>query len=158
MGYEFTLRRVGRFSQGTAVLVWGAYAADVAWTPGRLALLIAAILGGACMFLGLIMIQAVMAIWTTEPLEIMNAFTYGGVYAAQYPLSVYRAWFRRFFTFIIPLAFVNYIPALTILGRADAASGIACLGWLSPLPGIAFLLVALRIWRFGVRHYCSTGS
>lgn len=158
MGRELTLRRVGRFGQGAVVLVWGACAADVAWTPGKLALLAGAVLGGACMFFGLIIIQAVMAVWTMEPLEIMNALTYGGVYAAQYPLSIYRPWFRRFFTFVIPLAFVNYLPGLAILGRADASGSAGWLCWLSPLAGVAFLLVALRIWQFGVRHYRSTGS
>jgi ABC-2 type transport system permease protein len=153
-GHEFTLRRVGRFAQGAAVLVWGSWAAGVDWTPGKVALLLAAVLGGACMFFGVIIIQAVMAIWTTEPLEIMNAVTYGGVYATQYPLSIYGTWFRRFFTFIVPLAFVNYVPSLAILGHA----GTAWPCYLSPLAGVAFLLVALRIWRFGIRHYCSTGS
>jgi ABC-type uncharacterized transport system permease subunit len=34
----------------------------------------------------------------------------------------------------------------------------AALLWLSPAVGVGFLMVTLRIWEEGVRHYHSTGS
>ena len=49
------------------------------WSPGKVLLLLAAIAGGVCLFLGLSVLQATIAFWTVEPLEFMNAFTYGGV-------------------------------------------------------------------------------
>ncbi len=157
-GRELTLRRIGRLGQGFAVLIWGAWAAGVAWSPARVGLLVAAILGGVCFFYGLIVLQATMCFWTTETVEIVNAFSYGGVYAAQYPLSVYRTWFRRFFTFVIPLAFVNYLPAYAILGHGGPSAPPAVVPWLSPLVGVLFLAAALQVWKMGVRHYRSTGS
>lgn len=86
-------------------------------------------------------------------LEVMNTMTYGGVETAQFPLSIYRPWFRWFFTLVVPLACANYFPSMAILGH-----GTNPLYYLSPLVGLAFLLAALQVWRFGVRHYCSTGS
>ncbi len=153
-GQELTLRRVGRFTQGLVVLVWAASALGIAWSPARAALLIAAILGGACLFFGLIVLQATLAFWTTESLEIVNTVTYGGVETAQYPLAIYRPWFRRFFTAVIPLACVNYFPALAILGRPAPL----ILPWVSPLVGVGFLTMALQVWQVGVRRYRSTGS
>ena len=82
----------------------------------------AAVAGGACLFSGIFVLQATMAFWTTESLEILNTLTYGGVETAQYPVWIYRPWFRRFFTMVIPLACINYFPALAILGRADPSS------------------------------------
>ena len=105
-----------------------------------------------------VVVQATMAFWTVETLEIMNSFTYGGEYAAEYPLSIYRPWFRRFFTFIIPLACANYFPALAILGKSDPMRAPIALQWLAPLAGPAFLIFALQLWKIGVRHYRSTGS
>jgi len=157
-GRELQLMRIGRFSQGLIVLLWAASALDVAWTPAKVALAIAAMLGGACIFSGIFVLQATMAFWTIETLEIANTVTYGGVEAAQFPLTIYKPWFRRFFTFVIPLATINYFPAHAILGRADALGTPAALHWLSPLVGVAFLLVCLQVWRFGIRHYRSTGS
>ncbi len=155
---EFQLMRIGRFSQGLFVLIYGCIAANVAWTPARAVLLVAAILGGACIFAGLFIMQATLAFWTTESLEIVNTVTYGGVETAQFPLSIYRPAFRRFFTFVIPLAAVNYLPAHGLLGIADVIGSPAWLHWLSPLAGPVFLLLSLLVWRIGVRHYCSTGS
>jgi len=153
------LHRVGRLLNGGVVLVVSVSALDVTWTPGRVGLLIFAIIGGACLFCGLFVLQATLAFWTTESLEIMNALTYGGTETGQYPLSIYRPWFRRFFTFVVPLACVSYFPALAILGREDQALGSPLwFRWTAPLVGVVFLVVSLRVWKFGVRHYRSTGS
>jgi ABC-2 type transport system permease protein len=157
-GQELVLRRVGRIAQGLAVLIWAASVLHLAWTPARLGLLLGAVLGGACLFFGAFVLQATLSFWTIESLEVMNTLTYGGVQAAQYPLSIYRAWFRRFFTFVVPLACVSYFPSLVILGRPERSQIPEAVLWLTPLAGLLFLLISLRVWGFGVRHYRSTGS
>jgi ABC-2 type transport system permease protein len=158
LGQEITLRRVGRLAQGAIILIWAILVLDLSWTGPRLALLLATICGGVCLFMGLVILQATSAFWTTESLEVWNAFTYGGVTMSQYPVAIYRPWFRRFFTFVIPLACVNYLPGVAILGRADPLGSPPAAQWLAPLAGPAFLLVCLQIWKIGVRHYRSTGS
>jgi ABC-2 type transport system permease protein len=157
-GQELTLRRFGRFAQGLFVLLWSAWTLEVPWNAGKICLLAGAILGGACLFYGLIVLQATLAFWSTESLELMNTMTYGGVETAQYPLTIYRDWFRRFFTYAVPLACVSYYPALAILERADSLGSSRLFQWLAPAIGAAFLAVSLQVWRIGVRHYRSTGS
>jgi len=150
--------RLGRLIQGTAVLVWAVSALDVSWGIANSALLAAAVLGGACLFTGIFVLQATMCFWTTESLEIVNTVTYGGLETAQYPLPIYARWFRRFFTFVIPLACMNYLPFVGITGGPDPLGAPAWAPWLSPLAGPLFLYGALHVWRIGVRHYRSTGS
>ena len=157
-GQELTLRRVGRLAQGGAVLAWACAGMDIDWSLAKAALLAASVVGGACLFFGLVALQATLAFWTTETLEIMNTVTYGGVQTTQYPLSVYRPWFRRFFTFGAPLACVSYFPAVAIMGVADPLGAPVWFQYASPLVGAGFLLVALRAWEFGARRYVSTGS
>lgn len=157
-GHELTLRRVGRLLQGTAVLTFAIVTLDVDWSPGRVALLILTIACGVCTFVGLIILQATSAFWTTESLEVWNAFTYGGVTMSQYPAEIYRPWFRRFFTFVIPLACINYFPGVAILGRSDPLGTSLAFQRVAPLAGPLFLLIALQVWKIGVRHYRSTGS
>ncbi len=157
---ELQLMRVGRLAQGLVVLLWAMPRVHTAWTPARLALLALSVGGGACLFYGLLVLQATLAFWTVESLEIMNTVTYGGTEVAQYPLSIYNPWFRRFFTFVVPLACINYIPARVLLPDAPATHSAAPLwaAWLAPFVGMAFLAVTLQVWNVGVRHYRSTGS
>ncbi len=157
-GQELHLLRIGRLLQGLAVLLWAQYTLEVPWTAASAALAAGAILGGVGLFVGLFILQATLAFWTTEGLEIANALTNGGTETAQYPLVIYPRWFRRFFTYVVPLAGISYFPALEILDRADPLGTAAWVRWMSPLAGIIFLLIALRVWNLGVRHYRSTGS
>jgi ABC-2 type transport system permease protein len=157
-GQEITLRRVGRLAQGAIILTWAIAQLDVSWSLPRIVLMLIAIVCGVCVFVGLVILQATSAFWTTESLEVWNAFTYGGVTMSQYPIEIYRAWFRRFFTFVIPLACINYFPGVAILGRPDPLGTPVLFQWLAPLAGPVFLSLSLWIWRFGVRHYRSTGS
>jgi ABC-2 type transport system permease protein len=77
---------------------------------------------------------------------------------SKYRGFFYRWWFRRFFTFLIPWAFINYFPGFAILGREDPLGTSSAFQHLAPLAGPLFMLMALQVWKFGVRHYRSTGS
>jgi ABC-2 type transport system permease protein len=153
LGYELRATRIGRLSQG--MLAWGigAHLSAVEWAVGAWAVLLFAVLGGVALFSGLLVLQATLAFWTVESLEIANTLTYGGVEAAQYPLDIYARWFRTFLTFVVPIACVSYFPVASVLGRDVPRFAVA-----TPLFGFLFLAVSLWVWRFGVRHYASTGT
>lgn len=151
LGHELTIKRIGRLSQGLVIFVWAAQIVD--WDLARAALLVFALAGAVCVFLGVEVLAATTAFWTVESLEVWNAFSYGGNAAAQYPMDIYRSWFRRFFTVVVPLACVLYLPSLVLLGRSAST-----LHAVAPLAGVVFLGVSLAVWRLGVRHYTSTGS
>ena len=157
LGQEFQLMRVGRFLQGLLILLWSARRLDIDWSAYSVLLVICAIAGGVCLFSGVFVFGAAVCFWTIESIEILNCLTYGGVETAQFPLSIYRPWFRSFFTFVVPLATINYFPAKAIL-NLNGSPTASLVSWLSPLAGLAFLLVCLQFWRIGVRHYTSTGS
>jgi ABC-2 type transport system permease protein len=158
LGRELAVRRLGKVGQGVAILVWSASALGIDWSAARALLLLAAVAGGICLFVGLYVVLATIAFWTIEPLEIMNAFTDGGAYAAQYPMTIYGRWFRRFFTFVVPLACASYLPALALMGKPDPLGAPPAAQWLAPLAGPLFLIVTLQLWRLGVRRYMSSGS
>lgn len=158
IGYEFRLSRFGRLAQALLVLFVGAWAVGVAWTPDKVALLAWTVLGGVALFTGLLVLQASFAFWTTESLEVFNVLTYGGIQAAQFPLSLYAGWFRNFLIFVVPLGCVAYYPVLAILDQPDPLG--APDWWLpvAPAMGFAFLGVSFFAWRAGIARYTSTGS
>jgi ABC-2 type transport system permease protein len=149
MGQELTLARMGRLIQGLVVLVWASQSSAVVWSAAKLALLLGAVGGGICLFGGIVVLQATSAFWTIEALELWSAFTYGGNYAAQYPLTIYRPWFRWFFIAVIPIGCVVYFPAVAILGVRDPLGSPTAFQWSAPLAGVAFLIVALQVWKLG---------
>ncbi len=155
---EFTLRRLGRLSQGVVALLIGVALVGVRWTAGGWAALLLFVLGGALFFAALFIMGATYSFWTVESLEIINVLTYGGTEMTSYPMHIYQDWMRRFFTFVIPLAFVNYYPALWLLGKSDPLGLPAWVAWLALPVCAAVLGASVVFWRFGVRHYTSTGS
>ena len=158
IGHEFRLARFGRFAQGLLIISLATNALSLQWDPGKVALAVWIIAGGVALFFALMVFQATLAFWTVESLEVMNVLTYGGVEAAQFPLSIYAEWFRNFLIFVVPLGCVAYFPVLAILGKPDPLGAPDWLLPLTPAAGFLFLGASFLAWRFGVSKYTSTGS
>jgi ABC-2 type transport system permease protein len=158
VGHEFRVSRFGRFLQAAVILAMATSSLHFIWTAGAVALALWTIAGGTAFFVALFVLQAVMAFWTVESLEMVNALTYGGVHAGQFPFSIYARWFRILLTFIVPLACVAYYPVLAILGRSDPLGAPDWLLPLTPMAGFVFLGLSFLAWRLGVSKYTSTGS
>ena len=71
------------------MLVLATSLAPIDWDAATVALAVWAVAGGVALFSGILVLQATLAFWTVESLEIANMLTYGGVQAAQYPLNIY---------------------------------------------------------------------
>lgn len=154
---QFQLRRIGRLIQALVVFCIASIQLEVNWTLGSVLFLGATLVGGVCVFIGLNVIGATTCFWTVQSVEIINIFTYGGKEASSYPISIYRYWFRNFFTFVVPIAFVNYFPSLVLLEKVDSNGAPIFLSYIAPTIGPFFLMLAFVFWNFGVRHYQSTG-
>lgn len=157
LGSELQLMRIGRFLQGLVVLVWSMTALEIGVLSIEGLVIILTVISSMLVFMGLFILQATISFWSIQSLEVMNAFTYGGVQMGQYPISIYKKWFQRIFTFIIPLGSVVHYPIQSILGRGGLYSQSYMIG-LFPLISLIFFGVAMMIFNTGVRHYKSTGS
>ena len=158
MGYEFRLAPFGRMLQGLGVFAIAIALIQPHWSGSDVLLLLWSVLGGVSLFFGILVLQATLAFWTVESLEIANTLTYGGIEAAQYPLDIYAAWFRRFLIYVVPIGCVTYFPIAALLGRIDATGIPLELAQAAPVAGLLFLALSFVAWRFGIRHYTSTGS
>ena len=155
VGSKIELTRIGRLIQALVVFLYSINACKVIWSFNKIVTLILMIIGGFCLFFALFMIYAAICFFTLEGLEVMNIFTDGGRELGQYPLDIYKDWVLKFFTFIIPLAFINYYPFLYILGKNR---GHDIFYMFSPMMAVLFLIPSYVLWRFGVKQYKSTGS
>ncbi len=132
-GQDFALTSAGRLAQGLFALASSRFLLlKPDWGAAQVLLLAWAVAGGTSLFFSLKMLEGVLAFWTTEGLEVANTLTYGGEAAAQYPLDIYTAWFRKFLTYFVPIACSLYFPVALVLGRG--APGVP--PWLAVLaPG-----------------------
>jgi ABC-2 type transport system permease protein len=155
---DFTLRRIARLFVALAILGIAVDRAGLDWTAGRVVLLGITPLGGAVLFGSVFVAGSTVAFWWIESGEIANGFVYGGRDFTSYPITVYSRVFRRIFAYAVGFAFVGYYPALALLGRDDPLGAPGWLRWCAPAVCLLAAPVAGAVWRFGVRHYRSTGS
>jgi ABC-2 type transport system permease protein len=158
LGSEFILRRLGRIFQGLAILGYALFTLESHWTFGKLLYLPVVFASLVGFFGGLFISGATLSFWTVEALEVMNIFTYGGNEMIAYPMHIYPGWMRRTFTYLIPAIFLNYYPALFFLDKPDPFGMPGFAPFLAPLVALGTLLASLAFWRFGIRHYQSTGT
>ncbi|MER8084485.1 ABC transporter permease [Streptomyces sp. NPDC094048] len=155
---RFALRRLGRITQGALVLGYALVALDVDWTPLRVVVVPLMLLSGASIFAAVFVAGAAFQFVAQDASEVQNSFTYGGNTLLQYPPSIFAKDLVRGVTFVVPLAFVNWLPALYVLGRDYPLDLPDWVAFLPPVvAGLCGLLAGLA-WRTGLRAYRSTGS
>jgi ABC-2 type transport system permease protein len=155
--HEIDIRKIGRIAQAALVLAVAAWLLELG--PGSLAWVAFGVVGGMLFFAGVVMLGAASMFWTLgQTSELQNILTYGGTASLSYPVSIYSRWFRRAITYVIPLAFVNYFPALRALGRTAQEGWPEWLPWLSPLACGAVFLAGRAVFARGLARYESTGS
>jgi ABC-2 type transport system permease protein len=155
---DVSLRRLGRASTGAIALVAALFVVDVPWTPARAGLLLLTPLTGAALFAAVFVLAGALQFWLLDGSELTNAFSYGGSYAAGYPASLLALPLRLLFTFVVPAAFVGYLPTLAILGLPGPPGVPTWLAWWTPAVTVLFWLLVLGAWRLGVRHYTGGGG
>ncbi|MFI0780584.1 ABC transporter permease [Streptomyces sp. NPDC021212] len=155
---RFALRRLGRISQGALLLGWSLTRLDIGWTADRVLLVPLMLLSGAVIFGSVFVLGGAFQFWAKDASEVQNSFTYGGTTMLQYPPTLFAEELLRGVTFVIPLAFVNWLPALYVLGRPNPLGLPGWIGFAAPLVALGCAAVAGLAWRAGLRAYQSTGS
>jgi len=130
----------------------------VSWTPAKVLVTLSMVVSGSVIFFAVFIGFACIQFWTIDANEVANAFTYGGNTMTQYPLTVFPSEVVKGLTVLIPLAFVNWYPALYVLDKPDPFGYPDWLQFASPVVAAIMMAGALLVWRTGVRHYTSTGS
>ena len=150
---QIEFSRLGRFVQAVIVFAYALPRSGIVWTWDKIATLCLMIVCGVFLFFGLFVLYAAISFFTVEGLEFMNVLTDGGREHGRLPFSVYGDGVLKFLTYVIPLALVQYYPLLYLTGRTDNM-----LYALTPVLALLFLLPCYGCFRFGMRHFKSTGS
>ncbi len=155
---DFSTRRVSRVAVALIVFVVALSGLPIDWTPQRVALVAVTPVAAAVFFSSVFVMTATVAFWWIDSGELANAFTYAGRDFTSYPVTVYSGLFRWLFAYSLGFAFVVYYPCVALFGVSDPLGLPAWVAWSSPLVAMLAASLATAVWRFGVRHYRSTGS
>jgi ABC-2 type transport system permease protein len=74
----------------------------------------------------------------------------------MYPLTIYPRAIQVVFTYLLPLAFISFIPASELLGKSENAVGLA--GLLTFAVGLGMFLFSCAVFNMGIRRYDSAGT
>lgn len=153
---QFRLSILGDLTGGIVILGAAISRTDINWTPANGLLLVTAILGGGMIdgAMQLAMASTSFRTLNSWPLRVLADDIAANF--ANYPISIFGNPVRFVLTFLLPIAFMAYLPAAALLGKATFLP--AWCGWLGLPVGLLFLSTAVRIFLRMTRTYQSTGS
>jgi ABC-2 type transport system permease protein len=158
MTSELSMRRIGRLSVAVVALVVALTTGSIAWSPATVVLIVLTVVSGTAIFAALFTAAGGLQFFLVDGSEFTNSFTYGGQYAAQQSQQVFPGPLRIFWTFVVPTAFVAYVPAVAILDLPGDRLAPPWLAWCTPLAALLAWGIAGLCWRLGTRHYQGAGG
>lgn len=152
---RFSVMSVGDGLIGLTALVGFALQAPVFWTPGKMLFLAVSILSGGLVETAFQTAIASLAfvLTATTGLNLFadNTITsFGG-----YPLTIFGRVGVWLLTFILPMAFIAYLPATMLLDRTDEVPLPLWLVHLSPAVGVGLFALSLALFTRMSRRYVS---
>ena len=128
------------------------------WDPWRWGFFVTAVISGAVIVFALNLLIACAAFWTgrSRGASFVARQFYGLV--QWYPIDIFGKAFRVIVTGLLPVAFMNYYPALILLNKLDRASSGWWLSYMTPVVALLLLGIVSVVWRLALKQYTSSGS
>jgi ABC-2 type transport system permease protein len=131
---------------------------SVSWTPGKVAFLIAALVGGGLVEAGMQTFLAGLSFRMTSTISLRVLADDTITRFSGYPLTMFNRWGFLSLTFVFPMAFIAYLPATVLLGRTDQLPIPAWLAGISPCGGLVVFTIGLTFFNRMTRTYNSPGN
>jgi ABC-2 type transport system permease protein len=116
---SFRIATIGDFLGGVIILAFAFGRVSIDWTPAKVAYFGAALVGGAMLDGAFQLGPAALSFRTLESMSIRIFFDDVFNRFAGYPTSIFNRSTRLALTWIVPVAFVAWLPATVILDRTD---------------------------------------
>ena len=116
------------------------------------------IVSGTVIETTLMLMTACLSFWTGRSSMAMDLIMEFNVLVQHYPVDVFGSWFRLVVTGLIPVAFMNYYPALILLDKIEPTNAWGWLGYLSPIVALVLTGITAGVWHFGLRRYAGAGG
>lgn len=153
-GSRFHIHRMARMFTGIGAVIWCLIRMQVQVEIIDGVMLIFALLGGFVMYSGVFLMTSGLSFFTIKGLDWIFILTNASYQVTRIPMEHMPRMLKGVFIFFMPMLVISYYPASVVCGWGEAP----WLGWVALPAGLMFFVLSYGIWRFGMRHYKSTGS
>ena len=153
-GSYFHIHRIARVISGICAILWCFDRMKISLSIMDMIILLLALFSGFLIYSGVFIFTSGIAFFTIKALDWIYIFTNASYQVTRCPIEYMPKTLRYLFTFFVPMLLISYYPAAVICDWGEPYYK----AFISLPAGILFLQASLAIWRFGVRHYQSTGS
>ncbi|MEO7329823.1 MAG: ABC-2 family transporter protein [Minicystis sp.] len=123
------------------------------WPSASAILLSLVLLLSATLVLYSVWIMVIAAAFFVVRLDNL-VYLFGAIFDfARWPVTVFKGFFRIFFTFVIPLGVMTTYPAQALLGTLSTQTALASIGG-----SLLFSLLARAVWTRSLGRYTSASS
>lgn len=127
---------------------------DVAWTPGRVALAAVLLPSALLIKVSLTVVANSTSFWLRGAINTFAAGLDQLGELTKYPLSIYSVGLQAVLATALPFAFIGFFPVSAFLGHGR----LAWVGLLTPVVAAWCVLLAVAVFRRGLRRYDSAGN
>lgn len=146
---------LGELLVGTILVVYSAVKGVVVLDAVHIALFVVSVLAGALIYTSIKLLFASLAFWIKRSGPFLQ-LAYEMAEFAKYPTEIYAKALRFVITWVIPFAFVAYLPAGYFLG-AGMGNHMGVIAIECAIAAV-FWFIAYAVFQRGIRIYESAGS
>jgi len=156
MASELSLSAIGEFLPGAVLLAITVSHAQVEWSVLNALFLALVVVSAAVIEWAVYLFFATFDFWLIEA-SLLYVPTLVLRTLVRYPIHIYGRVLSWGLTFVLPYAFMAYLPTHHFYGL-DVQGVPGVFVYLTPVVAVVSTIVAVVVWGFGLRHYQSTGT
>jgi ABC-2 type transport system permease protein len=153
IAYRVGFNGLGNLVTGFVLVGLALAHSSVSWSLERVVMLVILIASAATIRVALNLGTAATGFWIRNPWSMVPMFVHQLGELAKYPITIYSLAVKALIVVAIPFAFISFFPTTFIFGLTEWS--IPAL--LTPLVAVYCLVVAVAIFRRGMRNYESSG-
>jgi ABC-2 type transport system permease protein len=149
----FNMSGLNEILLGSGIMIYAASQLGLAVGVLDIALLLVLVPSAAVIYASVFLMVTAVSFWHEDRMGLAPPI-YNVIRFARYPLTIYGRGVQLFLMFVLPFAWVAYMPATWFVGD------VAPSRWALLTPLVALLVggLALLVWRAGLSRYESTGN
>ena len=156
--HEQSLARLPSAVFAVALIIIASWQIPIAWTPLKVLGFAIGFGGGVLIWTGVQLLGSCLAFWTKREDTLTVLIPWAADTFTQYPLHIYGTVVLAALTFVIPFAFINFVPVAFVIDRGGDLLFHPSFVFAAPAIGVVLLALGGMAWYRGLRVYESAGT